>query len=336
MSTVAQTPVQGVQSTLSEWAGPYVTDMLGQAWAESNRPYEAYTGPLTAGPTGNQNAAFAGIAGLTVPNEVSGAATGISDYADVIGGMGYNGAGYTSGYESPLQTWNADQANTYMNPYLQEALDPAMAEARRQAEITRVNDAGRLTEAGAYGGSRQAIMEAEGNRNLMTKQNEMLTSGYRDAYDTALGAFGQDQNRALQDANYDAQYGFNADKLNQNDDQFGAEFGLTAAKTAADLEGKAGDYGLKNLASQMDIYDQQLAAGANERNIEQEGMSADYAQWQQERDHRKNQLQFQQSMLDGMPIAARDTQYGDMSFLQNLLSSGGGLADLFLKAFGDD
>jgi hypothetical protein len=42
-------PVIGKESSLSNWAGPYVTDMLGQGQALADMPYEAYEGPLTAG-----------------------------------------------------------------------------------------------------------------------------------------------------------------------------------------------------------------------------------------------------------------------------------------------
>ena len=60
------------------------------------------------------------------------------------------------------------------------------AEARRQAEITRMNDAARLTNAGAFGGSRQAIMESEGNRNLATLQNANVATGLNTAWNNAL------------------------------------------------------------------------------------------------------------------------------------------------------
>ncbi len=39
----------GTESALSTWAGPYVTDMLGRGQALGQMPYQAYTGPLTAG-----------------------------------------------------------------------------------------------------------------------------------------------------------------------------------------------------------------------------------------------------------------------------------------------
>jgi hypothetical protein len=37
------------ESSLSSWAGPYVTEMLGRGQALAGMPYQAYMGPLTAG-----------------------------------------------------------------------------------------------------------------------------------------------------------------------------------------------------------------------------------------------------------------------------------------------
>ena len=56
----------GSESSLSTWAGPYVTDMLGRGAALADQPYYAYEGPLTAGASDLQSQAFQGLAGLTV------------------------------------------------------------------------------------------------------------------------------------------------------------------------------------------------------------------------------------------------------------------------------
>jgi hypothetical protein len=50
----------GTESSLSNWAGQYVTDMLGKGQALGAAPYQAYTGPLTAGPSAAETAAFQG------------------------------------------------------------------------------------------------------------------------------------------------------------------------------------------------------------------------------------------------------------------------------------
>jgi hypothetical protein len=46
---------------LSSWAGPYVSNYLGKGEALSNQPYQAYTGPLTAGASNLQQQQFAGL-----------------------------------------------------------------------------------------------------------------------------------------------------------------------------------------------------------------------------------------------------------------------------------
>ena len=55
------------ESSLSSWAGPYVTDMLGKGAALSELPYQAYQGPLTAGSSALQTQAFQGLGALQLP-----------------------------------------------------------------------------------------------------------------------------------------------------------------------------------------------------------------------------------------------------------------------------
>lgn len=357
-----EAPVTGVQSTLAEWIGPYVADMLNRVWGLAEAPYEAYGGQLTAGINDNLQSAFDDIGTLEVPTAVGDAATDMSTVAGQIGDLDYTAQDYDNPYASPTNTYSAgtistdmfspEYAQQYMNPYLQEALDPMMEESRRQAEISRLNDASRLTQAGAYGGSRQAIMESELNRNLMDKQNQMLTQGYNTAYDKAMQGFMSDQNRDLQaqiaqdrayqvegqqglaDASNLAKYGLAADKMTQADDQFAARYGLDALQ--AELAGydRASQAGLRDLAAEMDILNEQSRLGQLERAIDQEGISADYAQFQQERDYPYEQLRFMQSFLQGLPITARQTEFGDLSALQEILTSGGSLAELFERLFG--
>ena len=196
----------GRESSLSNWAGPYVTDMLGRGQALADQPYEAYTGPLTAGQSELQTQAFEGLAGLTIPTDQMGA--------------------YVP------QQFTAESAQQYMNPYLQAALNPQLEEARRQAEIQRVQDAGRLTRAGAYGGSRQAIMESEANRNLLQNLSAITGEGYRTAYDQAMGQFNTQQDREMAAQEAANVYGLSA--LQRIADMGETQRGITAEGIAAD------------------------------------------------------------------------------------------------------
>jgi len=257
----------GSESALSSWVGPYVTEMLGRGQALASEPYQAYMGPLTAGESGLQQQAFGGIGGLTIPTQEMGAFT-------------------------PTSFTEAGTAEQYMSPYLQASLQPQIDEARRQAQIQRLADAGRLTKAGAYGGTRQALMESELNRNLLSNLAGITGAGYQKAYESGRQQFNTEQERAR------------------------------AAQDALNT------YGLAALTKQADL-------GAQQRAIEAAGIEADRAQFEEERDFPYKQVQYMQSLLQGLPLAAQTYSYQQPSALSNILSTSGGIMDLYDMLFGD-
>lgn len=440
----------GRQETLSEWAGPYVTSMLGKAQALSETPYQTYQGPLTAGYAPLQMRAFQGIGGLGVSGDISKAAQEASGAASTAAGMGYSsgqfgnqftapgayqGAKFDSGFnfagpgaqtqftnqfQAPTTftpstfeggIFGTQQAQQYMNPYLQSALTPSLDELRRQAEMSRTQQAGRLAQAGAYGGSRQAIMESELTRNMMEAQRKMLGEGYATAYDKAMAQYNQDMARAMQAqqlgeqsrqfgagqgmqaaqlaaqyglsaqqaqeaarqfnagqaltaAQLQAQFGLDAQKASELSRQFGAQQGMQGAQLAAQYGTEAqrmaeqskqfgAQYGLQGLAQRLDAarllgtlgqaagaeqranLAQMLGAGEAQRAIEQQGIAADLAEFQAQRDFPYKQLQFQQSMLQGMPIQSVAAQYQQPTTLASTLNTMGGLMDLYQRLFSE-
>ena len=163
-------PQVGTESALSSYVGPYVTEMLGRGQGLASMPFEAYEGPLTAGPSDLQTQAFQGLGNINVPTSGMGAFT--------------------------PQTFTGGIATQYMNPFLEAALAPQLAEARRQSDISALADRSRLTKAGAFGGGRQAIMDAERDRNLQTQLGNLTSKGYSDAYTQAMRQFNTEQDRA--------------------------------------------------------------------------------------------------------------------------------------------
>lgn len=200
------TPI-GTSESLSNWAGPYVTDMLGKGWALSETPYTAYEGPLTAGPSALQNKAFSGLAGLALPTNGMGSFT-------------------------PGSFTDAGTANQYMSPFLGAAMEPQIAEARRQAEIDRIANAGRMTKAGSFGGSRQAIMESEGDRNLNRLIADITGKGYQSAYESGRSQFNTEQNMGMEAQQFANEYGFDALQAVLNAGQ--AERGIESEGITAD------------------------------------------------------------------------------------------------------
>lgn len=234
----------GEESSLSSWAGPYVTNMLGRGAALSNMPYTAYEGPLTAGPSALQTQAFQGLGALNIPTSGSFTAPGT--------------------------------AATYMSPFLEGALAPQVAAARRQAEISAQNLQTQYGKAGAYGGSRQAVAEAELNRGLLDRLDSIYGTGYEKAFQRAQDQFNTEQ-----------------------------RYGLDALR-------------------------EQLAGGKEERAIEQQGVLADIAQFEQERDYPMQQLKFMQSLLgSGVPLETQTYSYYEPSGLQSLQAGATDVAGIY-------
>lgn len=263
-STVGQQT--GTESSLSNWAGPYVTNMLGMGQALATQPYQTYTGQLTAGPSALQEQAWTGISGLQIPTTEQGT---------------YTPGSYT----------DTGVAQKYMSPYIQTALDPQIAEARRQAEIENLKNRTAMTRAGAFGGSRGALMESENQQGLLRNLANITGQGYQKAYE-------------------------------QGANQFLAEQGLQ--KGAAE---SARNYGLAALSAQG-------TAGGTQRDIEQQGTAADYAQFQEQRDYPYKQVQYMQSLLQGLPLAAQSYTYSQPSTLSNILTQAGGIGQLYNDLFG--
>ncbi len=179
--------------SLSPYAAPYVTEMLGRGQALASTPYQAYTGPLTAGPSQLQQQAFGGLGSLALPGaSAAGSLTGAAYQPltpqQIAGGE--TPQPYAGGPTSPVQA--------YMNPYLQAALEPQYEQARRQADIAQQALQSRYAKAGAYGGSRQGVAEAELQRGLLDRLAGITGTGYQQAYDRAADLFGEERQYGLQ------------------------------------------------------------------------------------------------------------------------------------------
>jgi hypothetical protein len=253
-------------STLSPWAGDYVTNFLGQGAALANAPMQTYGGPLTAGASDLQQQGFAGL----------------SETAQA----GYDPTTFTSG------TFDTAAANKYMNPYVMSSLNPQIEEARRQSQITQQQNAAKMTQAGAFGGSRGAIMDAETQRALGANLANITGTGLNTAYDKAMAQFNAEQGRGL-----------DTQKATEASRQYSA------------------DYGLKSLSDLM-------SAGKTQRDIESEGIAADKAAFEQQQAMPFNMVEFQRKLVEGLPIGASTTAV-NQDALSKMQSDISGLASLY-------
>jgi hypothetical protein len=262
------------ESSLSSWAGPYVTEMLGRGQALAGMPYQAYMGPLTAGESGLQTQAYQGLGALQMPTSNMGA---------IGAGGSFTGAGYTpptaaqaaAGETGAYTPASGDVLQQYMTPYLQGALQPQYDAARRQSEIQAQQLQSQFGKAGAYGGSRQGVAEAELQRGLLDRMAGITGTGYQQAFEQAQNQFNEEARRQMEAQQLTNRYGFDVAKALQD-------------------------------------------AGAGQRAIEQQGIGADIAQFEQERDYDKNNTLFMQSLLQSLPLETQSYSYIEPSGLQTL------------------
>jgi len=125
-----------------------------------------------------QGAAGYGAAGAT---QAIGTGANVANQAGVYAGQAAN-----AGQDYANLATNPTALQAYMNPYQQAVTDTAKAGAIRDYQLAQVGRQANAAKAGAYGGSRQAIENAEAQRNLATQLSGIQTQGLQDAYKNAI------------------------------------------------------------------------------------------------------------------------------------------------------
>jgi len=285
------------QTNLPEYARPYFEDLMKRGQEASQVQYQPYGGERTAGFTPLQEQAFQGIQNLG-PSPLTGTGAGLT-------GLAAGQAAQASQYQpmAPQQTYQAPQyqgmgieylgtqapqlqqfgmrpaervrtgsfaqpgtAEAYMSPYMQNVVDVQQREAQRQADIARTQRGAQAVGAGAFGGSRQAIMEAEAARNLATQKGDIQAQGLQSAFQQAQQGYQTDAARRLQAALANQQAGLTVGGQNLaaalGVQQLGAQTGMQSQQLnqAAQLQAQQQALGQSQAANQFAQQNAQLAA----------------------------------------------------------------------------
>jgi len=172
-------------------------------------------------------------------------------------------------------------ADKYMSPYMQNVVDIQQREAQRQADIAAQSRGAEAVQAGAFGGSRQAIMEAEAARNLAQQKGDIQAKGLQESYTQAQAQFNQEQQAQL-----------TAQQANQQ-----ARLQTT----------------LSNLSNRQQAAVQNMAA-----DLQMRGMSAEQA-LRAALANQQTELQREQSNQQGrLGVQALESQYRQQMAMQNL------------------
>jgi len=358
-------PQQIVQSqtTIPDYAKPYVERMLGQAEAISQSPLGVYPQERIAGFDPLQMQAYRQAANMRLPYESQFAPSTMMQYAQQAAQTGYNPQQYGSSFNAPTaysptdfsyQTVSPERASTtsfaspnaasaYMSPYMQSVVDVQQREAQRSADIAGTQRAARATQSGAFGGSRQAIENAEAARNLATQKGDIQAAGLQSAYQQAQGQFNVEQQARLQAqlanqqtglqgqlanqqmgyntqqageaarqfgygqqmqaAGLGAQYGLAANQLNAQQQQFGAGLGLQGLQAGMQGLGQYGTLTNNLQQQQQNLANLQNAYGTQAQQQQQNILSQQYQDFLNQQNQPYRQVGFMSDVLRGVPLS---------------------------------
>ena len=299
-------------SDLPDWAKPYAKETLGKAQALTDinqNPYQTYGGEKVAGFSPMQQQSFQGAAGMQ-PSQL-GAQAGQMAGAATMGALGTQYDPYQMGQ------FTAGRAAQYMNPFVEMAMEPQLREAQRTSEMQRVADMGQATRAGAFGGSRQAILEAERQRNLGTQLGDIRARGLMSAFEQAQQNFAREQ------------------QLREQSRQYGAGLGMQGLQTALQGAGQMGALGGQQFQQGMDINKLQNLYGTQQQQLQQQQLSQNYQDFMNQQRYPYQQLEFMSNILRGTPMGTVQTLYGGQPSLGQQVGALGlgayGLSKMFAE-----
>jgi len=168
----------------------------------------------------------------------------------------------------------------FMSQYEDQAVQQALADVARQGEIQQNQLAAQQVGAGAFGGSRGAIAEAELGRNVLEQQGrtaaQMRQAGFTDAANRAQTAFEAAQGRGQTAATQMGNLGLSAEQLAQTGSLQGAQLGLSAEQQASANQQAIAQTGMniEQLAASTGMSAQQLS-GQFAGQAGQMGMTAE-------------------------------------------------------------
>jgi len=291
-SSPSQTQTQ--VSELPDWAKGYAKDTLGKTAALTDinqNPYQTYGANRIAGFSPMQQQAQQQAAGMRTSG-----ATGFGTQLAGAAGLGALGAQYDPTQFQAGQ-FGGESAQQYMSPYMQNVVDIQQREAQRQGDVAGTQLASQATKSGAFGGGRQAIMQAEAARNLATQKGDIQARGLQSSYDNAQAQFNADQARRMQ-----------AQQLSEQSKQYGAGYGMQGLQTALQGAGQLGALGGQEFSQGMDINKLQNAYGGQQQALQQQGLSQAYQDFQNQQNYPYKQLGFMSDMIRGLPLGQQSTR----------------------------
>ena len=278
----------------------YTTDSAGKITGyQPYKPFSADPSKYFAGFTPLQQQAQQGAADMQMPGQF-GVGTGLAaaggmgqlntagqaQNIGIQGGLGYGGMGAGLGAQSVQAGQNLQNTYTdpnamsqYMNPYIQNALNPALQLQNQSFGMKGAEQQSNATRSGAFGGSREALMNSLNSQSNAMANQQMIGTAYSNAYQnaqTAAQQANQAQLQGLQQGMQGAGIGLQGVGQALQGVQ-GAQAGYAGATNAAQTLGQLGG---QQQQSYIDMLNTQNAAGSQQQQYNQGIINQDVLNYQ--------------------------------------------------------
>jgi hypothetical protein len=286
---MAATPTETTQITTSipTEVKPNYQRLVNDVEKFAEQPYQYYQGQRYADINPLETQYYQGTTNLTPSSEQSIAAGNMASQA----GLGALDSGM----------FGNEQAQQYMSPYIQNVLNVQKQSATRDynRQLPGLQAAG--AKFGAIGGSRAAIAQAEGMRNLQNSLQGIDATGLQNAWQNAQAQYNSDQTRRMQGYQIANQ---SANNLNQiGDTYFNQRLGTLNA---------------------------QRQAGADLFGRSQQPLDFNYQQFTEEQNRPYQNFALRNSTLQGIPMGNETRSvYGQNSPVGSFLGNAYGVYNLY-------
>jgi hypothetical protein len=260
------------------------------------------------------------------------------------GGRGVQAAeqGFGAGEAFARQATDPYATQAYMSPYMQNVVDIQKQEAMRDYAKQIPGMQAQAVRQGAFGGSRQAILQAEAQRNLGTQLGQIQATGTQKAFEDAqrqqqfganlglqglqagyggLGLGMQGAGLGLQGVGQQlgaGQLGLAGTGQGIAGAQAGmqgigqaigaGQYGLAGLGTGLQAAGALGQLGQTQFGQEQAISAEQQKVGAVQQAQAQQALDLAYQDFLKQRNYPYQQLAFQSDMLRGLPLSQASQQ----------------------------
>ena len=244
-------------------------DLYRRSQGIAAQPFVPYTGKRVAGFSPDQLRAFQATRGMFEAGQQYDPLTGLQELtqaptptiqpvtgfqAPTIQSLQGPQAAQIGGVSGPQFRGLLDvDIGAYQSPYTQQVIEQSMADIQRQADISRGQAQSQAIRAGAFGGSRSALLESESQRPYIEQMARtaagLRESGFQQAQQAALsdlarqqqlGVLGTElqQQRALEQARLGQQAGLTGFEAQQQRAMQQAELAQQAGLAGQDIQAR--------------------------------------------------------------------------------------------------